>query len=249
MKRKWWITAIVIFFSTSACDPFPTLPPPGPGPTQTHILDPQMNKVLYFAPYTLKFDSTAQMGIDSFEVSVNGAVVGSVPPLSSGSCGAGCGHSFYGEYVWTPPATGHFTISIRAFGNSQWGEPGAVEVTVIEDIAALASPPKLKPTVTPTAWFKAKVMVAVKQNSNCREGGGEDYRILAVLLKGEQAEAVARSEDGFYLQIIPEKKAEINCWIALELLEFLEGDVTRLPFAGFPPLAPEPEPTKPAGRP
>ena len=75
------------------------------------------------------------------------------------------------------------------------------------------------------------------------------YHVLAVLKKGELAEAIAVSEDGFYLKVIPELKAEIKCWIAIELLEILEGDITQLPFEGFPPLAPEPKPTKKAGAP
>jgi hypothetical protein len=244
MMTKCWAAAGFIFFGVAACNPTSTPPPAGAGPTQTQILDPVMNQVLRLEPYTIQFDSTAQMGIESFEVAVNGSVFGSVAPLSSGSCGAGCGHSFFGEFVWNPPSTGHFILSVRAYGSGQWGEPGVVEVDVMEDTAAKASPPKLKSTSTPKVGLSDKVMVQTKENSNCREGGGENYRILAVVMKGEPAEAIAISEDGVYVKVVPQK-IQVKCWIAIGLLEVLSGDPGLLPIEPFPPLPPESEPAKP----
>ena len=241
MKTKSrWLT-LMLFGGLAAC--VPATPTPGPGPTQTNILDPQTNQVLSLAPYTVAFESTALMGIDYFEVSVDGTAVATVAPLSTGSCGAGCGTAFYGEYVWTPPSVGHYTISVAAFGNGQWGEPGTVEVDVAEYAAAQSTPPALKPPPTPTGGFSGKVMVSARVNCNCREGGGERYRILAVLMQGEQAEAVAVSEDGQYVKAAL-LKADLQCWIAGGLLEVVEGDLEMLPFEGFPPLPPE-EPGKP----
>jgi len=244
MHAKYrWLT-LMMFSSLAAC----ATPTPGPGPTQTDILDPQMNQVLSLAAYTITFESTALMGIDYFEVSVDNTVVATVPPLSMGSCGAGCGHAFYAEYLWTPPSIGHFSISIRAFGNGQWGEPGTVEVDVIETLAARSTPPMLKSTPTPAAGLSVKVMVAARKNSNCREGGGEDYRVLAVLMQGESAEAVAISEDGLYVKVTP-PKADLRCWIASGLLDVVEGDLASLPFEGFPPLPPDEPDPPPAGAP
>jgi hypothetical protein len=242
VKTKYRMLTLLMLCALAAC----ATPTPGPGPTQTHILDPLMNQEIPLAPHTIKFDSTAQMGIDTFEVSANGAVLASVAPLSTGSCGAGCGHAFYSEYIWTPPSTGHFTISIRAFGNGQWGEPGVVEVDVKEYGIAQSTPPQLEPASTKWTW--SKVRVATRQNSNCREGGGEGYRILVVLMKGEQAEAVAVSEDNLYVKVVP-LKSELQCWIAAGLLDVIEGDLKTLPFEGFPPLPPEEPIEPPAGVP
>jgi hypothetical protein len=239
MKKTSRLFPLLLFIGLAAC----ATPTPGPGPTHTDILDPLMNQEIPLAPYTIKFDSTALMGIDYFQVSVNGAVLAAPPPISTGSCGSGCGHAFYSEYIWVPPSTGHFTISVRAFGNGQWGEPGVVAVDVMDNIFAQSTPPGLGSV--PTKWMSGRVKVAPKQNSNCREGGGEGYRILAVLMKGESAEAVALSEDGLYVKVIP-PEADLQCWIAIGLLDIIEGDFKSLPFEGFPALPPE-EPKPPVG--
>jgi len=238
MKKKHWMHALVMLCGIAACTPTSTPPPTVPGPTPVHILDPLMNEILNLGQHTLEFDSTAQWGIDFFEVSVNGTILASVPPISSGSCGAGCGQAYYGEYVWTPPSAGHFTISVTAFGNGQWGAPGMVEVTVAEEFLSQSSPLPIKPTSTPTAWISGKVMVLAKQNSNCREGGGVQYRIQAVLMKGELAEAVAISGDSLYLKVIP-PQAKVKCWIAIERLDIIEGNVNLLPLEGFPAVPQE----------
>jgi hypothetical protein len=248
MNKKHWIPALVMLCGIAACNPTPS--PTVPGPTPVHILEPLMNAVLNLGPHTIKFDSTSQWGIDYFEVSVNGTVLASVAPLLTGSCGGGCGHAFYSEYVWTPPSSGHFTISVAAFGSAQWGTPGTVHVVVGEITIGQSSPLSLQPTSTPGVGVSGNVMVAAKQDSNCREGGGEPYRILVVLKKGEAVEAVALSEDGFFLKVIP-PKAKVKCWVAIELLEVLEGDIQLLPREGFP-LLPPPEPANtpdPAGVP
>jgi hypothetical protein len=246
MKMKCrWLT-LLLFGGLAAC--VPVTPTPGPGPTKTDILDPRMGQVLPLSPYTVAFESTALMGIDYFEVSVDGTSAATVAPISIGSCGAGCGTAFNGEYVWTPPSTGHFTISVAAFGNGQWGEPGTVEVEVAEYAAAQDTPPLLNPPPTPTGGFSGKVMVAARQNCNCREGGGQGYRILAVLMQGEQAEAVAVSEDGQYVKVAP-PNAGLQCWIAGGLLELVEGNLGSLPFEGFPSLPPGEPGQPPVGAP
>jgi hypothetical protein len=247
MKTTRWILPFLLFVLCGACNPTVTPSPENPGPTQVRILEPEMNAVLGLGPQLLEFDSTALLGIDTFRILVNGETEASVAPTSVGSCGSGCGHSFYGEYIWTPDSTGVFTISISAHGNGVWGEAGEVQVTVVQGVAEMSTPPSLQPT--PADDGKAKV--SGKQNSNCRDGGGVEYRVLAVLMQGETADAVAVSGDGLYVKVIP-PGADVKCWIFADLLEFVAGRPQSLPvepFAPAPAEEPGPSDSKPAGVP
>ena len=69
----------------------------------------------------------------------------------------------------------------------------------------------LTPTITLTATL-GKPMVSVRQNTNCRKGPGTVYDIVGALLVGEEAEIVARSEDGGYW-IIQNPDGAGECWL------------------------------------
>lgn len=262
MKLRSWITALALFiFWGSACTP--TQGTPAPGPSQVWIISPASGVILPPDPVNLKFEGASFVGITEFEISVDGNWQAVVPPLGSGSCGANCGTKFFGEYVWNPPGVGVYTIALRALGNGQYSPATEIEVTIAVLAAEEQDPAPIEPTPTSTPLPKVipeKVFVVGLKNGNCREGGGNQYEIIDALLQDQSAEAVALSEDGFYIKIIgPIWKNE--CWIWGELVDVEQGDVKGLPVEPYPPApdsepaqpqpeAPRPEPTlAPAGRP
>ena len=251
---------ILLVVCLAACGPTPTPnpPTPEPGPGQVLILSPASGAVLPLAPVGIEFEGASFVGITDFEIKVDGVVQATVSPSSSGSCGANCGTKFYGNYLWTPPGTGVYTIALRAIGNGQSSPTTAIEITIENVTVEEAAPVPLLPTPTLTPLpeiIPEKVIVVGLKNGNCREGGGNQYEIVDALMKDQSAEAVAMSEDGFYVKIIgPNWKVE--CWVWLELVNVEQGDLKSLSVQPYPPAPssapeePQPEPTSPpAGRP
>jgi len=231
--------------------PTPPTSTPEPGPSQVWITAPASGAILPLAPVDIKFEGTSFVGITEFEIRINGGGEALVPPSSSGSCGSGCGMKFFGEYLWTPPGTGVYTIGLRALGNGKYSPSTEIEVTIENVVSDEAEPPPLKPTPTPTAVPQIKpekVTVVGLKNGNCREGGGNQYNEVDALMKDQTAEAIARSEDDLYVKIIgPNWK--IECWVWIDLVKVEEGDVKLLPVESFPtapePAEPQPEPGQP----
>ena len=243
--------------------PTPPTPTPEPGPSQVWITAPASGAILPLAPVDIKFEGASFTGITEFELRVDGAVQATVSPSGSGSCGANCGTKFFGEYLWTPPDTGDYTIAVRALGNGQYSPVAEIEITIENVTLAEEPPPPLlsTPTSTPLPLLPLepeKVLVVGLKNGNCREGGGNQYNEVDALMKDQTAEAVAQSEDGLYVKIIgPNWKVE--CWVWIDLVEVVEGDLKTLKVESYPPdpglpqpEAPGPAPTattNPAGRP
>ena len=262
MKLKTWIAMFVLFiFFLAACKqpqtPAPPTATPLPGPGQATILAPASGSILPLAPVNIEFEGSSFSGVDDFEIRVDGSVQATVSPSGSSSCGSNCGMNFFGEYLWTPPDTGQYTITVRALGNGQYGPADEIEIT-IENVTVEEEPPApalLTPTPTPLPQIEPeKVTVVGIKNGNCREGGGNEYKIVDALLENQSAEAVAMSEDGFYVKIIgPVWYAE--CWVWIELVRAEQGDLTTLSVQPYPPApepagAPGPAPSAtPAGRP
>ena len=249
MKLKTWIIAYVLFVLLFAsCGPTSTpTPTPVPGPNQVSILAPASGSILPLAPVNIEFEGASFSGITEFEVRVDGSLQATVPPSSSGSCGANCGTKFFGEYLWTPPGTGIYTIALRARGNGQFSSSTEIEITIENVVIEKATPLPLLPTPTATPLpikIPEKVVVVGLKNGNCREGGGNQYEIVDALMKDQSAEAVAISEDGFYLKIIgPIWKVE--CWVWIDLVRVEQGDLKSLPVQPYPPAPENPEPAQP----
>ena len=248
MKLKIWIIAHILFMMLLAsCGPTSTpTPTPVPGPSQVSILAPASGSILPLAPVDIKFEGTSFVGITEFEIRINGGGEALVPPSSSGSCGSGCGMKFFGEYLWTPPGVGDYTIGLRALSNGQYSPSTEIEITIENVVSDEAEPLPIKPTPTSTAVSQIKpekVMVVGLKNGNCREGGGSQYNEVDALMKDQTAEAVAQSEDGLYVKIIgPNWKVE--CWVWIELVKVEQGELKSLPVQLYP-LAPEnPEPAQ-----
>ena len=266
MKLKTWFVAIVLFVMLfTACapteTPAPPTPTPEPGPGQVSILAPASGSTHPLTPVDIEFEGASFTGIDEFEIRVDGAVEATVSPSGSSSCGANCGTKFFGEYLWSPPGVGVYTIALRAIGNGQYSLSDEIEITIANETLEEAAPTLalLKPTSTPIPLIEPeKVLVVGLKNSNCREGGSNLYEIVDALMQDQSAEAVAMSEDGFYVKIIgPNWKVE--CWVWIELVNVEEGDLKSLPVQPYPPEpnpaqpqpeAPNPAPSAtPAGRP
>jgi len=255
--RFWGIVFSLFIVILTACEkpttPTPPTPTPEPGPSQVWITAPASGATLPLVPVDIKLEGASFTGIAAFEIRLDGAVQATVSPSGSGSCGANCGTKFFGEYLWTPPDTGVYTIGLRAFGNGQYSPTTEIEITIENTVPDQAEPPPLKPTPTPTAVPQIKpdkVVVVGLKNGNCREGGGNQYNEVDALMKDQTAEAVAQSEDGFYVKIIgPNWKVE--CWVWIDLVKVEEGDVKGLPVEPYPhapeaaPAQPEPEQPKP----
>lgn len=251
MKSRVWIIVFTLFVVLlTACapteTPFPLTPTPVPGPSQVSILTPASGVVLPLAPVDIKFEGASFVGITEFEIRVNGGGEALVPPSSSGSCGSGCGMKFFGEYLWTPPGVGDYTIGLRALSNGQYSPSTEIEITIENVVSDEAEPAPIKPTPTSTAVPQIKpekVTVVGLKNGNCREGGGSQYNEVDALMKDQTAEAIARSEDDLYVKVIgPNWKVE--CWIWIELVNVEQGDIKSLPVEPYPP-PPNPEPAQP----
>ena len=243
--------------------PTPPTPTPIPGINQVWITSPASGAVLPLAPVDIKFEGTSFAGITEFEIRVNGGGEALVPPSSSGSCGSGCGMKFFGEYLWTPPGVGDYTIGLRALSNGQYSPSTEIEIKIENVVSDEAEPAPIKPTPTSTAVPQIKpekVTVVGLKNGNCREGGGSQYNEVDALMKDQTAEAIARSEDDLYVKIIgPNWKVE--CWLWIDLVKVEDGNVKLLPVESFlpapesasaqpEPKQPKPEPTAtPAGKP
>ncbi len=254
MKLIRWIAVFVLFSLLGAACNMPVTPTPEAGPSQIWITSPGSGAVLPLAPVNLTFEGASFVGITEFEIKIDGNPEANISPSSSGSCGANCGTKFFGEYLWTPPGIGEYTIALRAFGGEAYSP--SVEITVkIQNVVAAEEGENIPLLVTaiptlpliPDAAEPEKVVVIGLQNGNCRQGGSTHYPVVDTLMKDQSAEAVARSEDGYYVKIIsPRVNAE--CWIWLELVRVEQGDVDQLPTDSYPFLpepAPEDNSTKP----
>lgn len=249
----------------SACGPQST-PTPNPGPSQVWIISPPSGAILPLQPVVLTFEGASFYGITEFEIQVDGNFESTVVPSGSGSCGPNCGDKFWGEYSWSPLNYGTYTIAIRAFGNGQFSPSTEIEITIAKGELGQASSleaeeitpviPVIKPTPTPTLMIKSeKVFVIGLKNGNCRKGGGNQYAIVDTLMQDEVAEAVAMSEDGYYVKIVG-PAWQVECWIWIELIDVKSGELKNLvlepypavsePQSGAPNRAPSPTP---AGRP
>ncbi len=90
----------------------------------------------------------------------------------------------------------------------------------------------LTSTITPTITLSVP-MVSVSQNTNCRKGPGQAYKILGALLIGEQAEVVGRSADG-QNWIIKNPDGAGECWLWAYYAS-VSGPTENLPIITPPP--------------
>lgn len=162
MNTKLRLILVFLCIGLTSCDkPIPVRPTPSPN--QTWIDAPLHGSTLPIAPYSIVFHAASPSGIDTFEVQIDGVVLDTVAPMSTGSGGSNYGTLFHSESTWTPAAPGTYLISVRSKSSSgPFSSPALAQVTVVNNLEiqavtpqAMVTPPGLEavPVFTPTATF------------------------------------------------------------------------------------------------
>ena len=241
MKTKLFILLGVISLLLGGCDsPQRTaLPTDSPGPSQTWIDAPQPNSTLPLLPYNLIFHGASFVGVTEFEVKINGNLVASVPPLSSGSGGPNYGTLFLGEYLWSPSSPGIYLISVRAKGNGQFSAPDQIQITIKGGKETDIS---LEPIPSPTETlveFSQCTYIAII-NHFCRLGPGTGYEGVDNFVPDQSAPVIGQSSDGYFWYVIGPNYGEVCTVPKAERFGKTEGDCDQL--VRFTPM-PLPTPT------
>jgi len=186
MNSKLRLILALFCIAIAACNkPDPVRPTPSPN--QTWIDAPLHGSTLPIAPYSIVFHASSPSGIDTFEVQIDGVVLDTVAPMSTGSGGSNYGTLFHSGSTWTPAAP----ISVRSKSSSgPFSSPALAQVTVVSDLELQAStppavltlpateglpvftpPPTPTPAPTPTATPGECIYTALA-NLYCRTGPG-----------------------------------------------------------------------------
>ncbi len=141
MNSKLRLILALFCIGIAACNkPEPVRPTPPFN--QTWIDAPLHGSTLPMAPNKIVFHAASPSGIDGFEVQINGAVLNTVAPTSTGSGGSDYGTLFHGESTWSPPAPGTYFISVRSKSSvGSFGQFAQAQVTVVSNLELQASTP------------------------------------------------------------------------------------------------------------
>ncbi len=145
--KPWILTATLLAggLFIGACDPQDL--PPTPAIAGTWIDAPESGATILLAPYTIVFHSASVMGMDEFELSIDGQLLASVPPKTTGP-GGQQGTLFMADYEWYPPEPGVYQIEVRAKDqNALYGAAAQAQVTVLEAVTDLEPAPELQPEI------------------------------------------------------------------------------------------------------
>lgn len=257
MNSKQRLILALFCIAIAACNkPDPVRPPPSPN--QTWIDAPLHGSTLPIAPYSIVFHAASPSGIDTFEVQIDGVVLDTVAPMSTGSGGSNYGTLFHSESTWTPAAPGTYLISVRSKSSSgPFSSPALAQVTVVSDLELQAStppavltlpateglpvftaPPTPTPAPTPTATPGECIYTALA-NLYCRTGPGSSlYPAVDSLVPGQSSHVLGLSPDGFFAQIEGVNNL-LACYVPLgERYGILEGACGDLPTLIPPPMPP-----------
>jgi hypothetical protein len=83
----------------------------------------------------------------------------------------------------------------------------------------------MQPTLTPTL---NGVWVSFNTNANCRFGPGTSYYLIKTFNTGDQAQVVGQSTDGQYLYVKYIDTSAHYCWVPLNLVTAVNGDVSSV---------------------
>ena len=257
MNSKQRLILALFCIAIAACNkPDPVRPTPSPN--QTWIDAPLHGSTLPIAPYSIVFHAASPSGIDTFEVQIDGVVLDTVAPMSTGSGGSNYGTLFHSESTWTPAAPGTYLISVRSKSSSgPFSSPALAQVTVVSDLELQAStppavltlpateglpvftpPPTPTPAPTPTATPGECIYTALA-NLYCRTGPGSSlYPAVDSLVPGQSSHVLGLSPDGFFAQIEGVNNL-LACYVPLgERYGILEGACGDLPTLIPPPRPP-----------
>ena len=230
--RIWIIIGLISIICTSCVKPKkdvfrPTSPP---GPSQTWIDAPLPNSNLTLNPYKLVFHGASFVGIDEFEIEINGTLEASVPPIATGSGGGVDGTKFLGEYIWNPPTAGNYLIQVRAKGNGSFSPPDQVQVKVISGDFWPNDPPPLA-TKDNNCTYTALI------NHFCRQGPGTGFAKTDNFTPEQTASVIGQSTDGFFWYVIGPNYGEVCTVPVDDGFGEVSGDCDILPV--FTPIPEE----------
>lgn len=159
MKIIRRMSLLLLCFGLVACDPPSTSTPP---PEVPCWWDQPLTNSSYanLDPIPFTFHCASFTGIENMQVSVNGIVEAVISPVQTGSGGSEYGTLFLGEYAWTPPAFGTYSLEVRGKkSGAEYGPPIQIQVFIEqaltmqeapEQIAMITLTPSTIPTSTPT---------------------------------------------------------------------------------------------------
>lgn len=89
--------------------------------------------------------------------------------------------------------------------------------------------PTIQPNATPTpgTGTPSATLLTVDSNTNCREGPGQTYKVVIILVPGTNYQMIARTEDNKYW-IVTEIGKATPCWVPAEFSNAL-GNTSLLP--------------------
>jgi uncharacterized protein YraI len=157
---------------------------------------------------------------------------------------------------WQPPASGTYTVHVRAVDSQGNTGPDAISVVTIGEIVSqptfatptpspailllLTASPTPSPIAavatlaSPSPTTPAVTEVVARQNANCRFGPDMAYETTGYLLQGQRAPVVGRNaQSNWFLINLPDKAAK--CWVSIVTVE-VSGEVGSIAVIAAPPL-------------
>lgn len=206
------------------------------GGGQTWIDAPLNNTVISLAPYDIIFHGYNPVGINEFEIRINGEVAAVVPAMTAGIEDNVSFTLFYNIHSWTPPSPGEYSIEVRPIdGNGNTGPPTQVTVFITSD--DVRAPENGQPTAAPTEELGDCTYTAAV-NLFCRTGTGRVYPEIDSFVPGQSALVVGMSEDGLYSYVEGPNFGEVCAVPSDDEFGELTGDCASSPVMTPPPIPP-----------
>lgn len=229
----------------------PAAPPVGP---RAWIDQPLDGWVVPPGPVEIVSHYTDINGVAQVEISVDGAVLNTVPSPDTASSLVTIRHT------WRALTPGTHIITVRGQGtNGAWGESASVTIRVGDlmtptlvttstptqsPVMTITIPPTTVPSFTPTP--AGEPVITLVKNAFCRKGPGTSFRDVTAVPAGDQVNVRGVSEDAFWL-FIYWPKFNVECWIvtsaapadfSLAGLPILVSPPTPIPAASPVPATP-----------
>lgn len=195
MKTILRISTLLLIFLNASCAPASSPPaenvPSGPGAWIDAPLD---GSTIPLAPYDVVAHASDASGISSFELKVNGQVLGTTP-VEGDQAGETIAHI---SHNWLPPAPGTYLLEVRAVsGNGEFG-PAAFAQVHVGDITETETAIPIAQTCTWTAAVNIFV----------REGPGASiYPEITAVENGTVLPVIGQSQDGQFWVVQVEGKS------------------------------------------
>jgi hypothetical protein len=150
MNSKLRIILILVSMGIVSCNKSVPVRPTPPF-NQTWIDAPLHESTLPLGTHTIAYHAAGDPGIEAFEVRVDGVVIDTIAPLTTGPGGTPMGTLFYGESSWTPSGPGTYLVAVRSRNSGgPFGAPVQVQVTVESDVQLqVVTPPALVTATQP----------------------------------------------------------------------------------------------------